>query len=126
MIKLNRTTNKIFKFIHKHPVGINLQHLYAEFPNKTAVYESYKFLVDNKLITQRDGHIELTLDGYDYYYNIRKAHLINIASKFVIPIIIAILSSIITAKFISSTEECKCDVTCNYTDNYNDDNINNW
>lgn len=120
---MNRSTKKIFKFIYNNPSGMSLSVLYKEFPNHTIVTECYKSLIKQELIANHNGSIELTSDGYDYYHNLWKNRIINILTKFIIPILIAILSSVITARFISSTEECKCNVTCNYTNDYNDDNI---
>jgi len=116
---LNRTTYKIFKFIYKNPVGISLKVLYQVFPNKTAVDESCLILEDNNLVKNRDNFIELTTSGYDYYYEKRKNFILNIFRILINPILIAVVSSLITAKIISTTD-CNCDVTCNYPN----DNLN--
>ena len=63
---MNRTTTKIFKFIHKTGIS-SLSILYKEFPNKNVVDESFKLLLNDKLITNRNGFIELTVDGYDIF-----------------------------------------------------------
>lgn len=114
---MDRTTNKIFKFIHRNPVGLSLNTLYTNFPNRTAVDESYKILTQKKLIDNRNGSIELTVVGYDYYYNQRKTLILKLLKTLISPIIIAVISSIITAKLVSSPNDCNCDVTCNYPNN---------
>lgn len=118
---MNRTTNKIFKFIHKSGIS-SLSILYKEFPNKHVVDESYNLLIKDKLIINRNGTIELTVDGYDYYYKKRKEFILKIFKTLISPIVVAVITSLITAKLVSSANNCHCDVTCNYTD---DNDINN-
>lgn len=118
---MDRTTKEIFKFIYNHPVGYNLNHLYDIFPNSSAVNESYSILQKEKLITFRDGYITLTLKGYDFYYNRRKEILFKILKTLISPIVVAVIASLITAKVVSPTNNCRCDVTCDYT-NSNDIN----
>lgn len=117
---MNRTTNKIFKFIHKNGVS-SLSILYKEFPNKNVVDESYNLLIKDKLIISRNGSIELTVDGYDYYYKKHKELILKIFKILISPIVVAVIASLITAKVVSPNNKCNCDVTCNYT---NDNDIN--
>ncbi len=114
---MNRTTNQIFKFIHKHPVGLNKRILETQFANKTALDESILLLIQNNLIAYRNGFIELTVTGYDYYYNRNKERLFKILKLFISPIIVGIVTSIVTAKLVSSSNNCNCNVTCDYPNN---------
>ena len=116
---MNRTTKAIFKFLYKHPTGISLRILYNKFPNKTAVDQSYQILIEKKLIVNRNGLIELTVDGYDYYYNIRKNLFLNIFKTAVIPLLITIISSYITAKIIKGENTTNNYYICE--ENYNVD-----
>lgn len=114
---MDRTTNEIFKFIHKIPVGMSLAVLYKEFPNKTAVDESYKILISQGLIVNRDGNIELTVTGYDYYYNRNKECFLKILKTLISPIVVGVITSIVTARLVSLPNDCNCNVTCDYPNN---------
>lgn len=120
---MNRTTKKIFKFIYDNPSGMCLSVLYKEFSNHAVVYECCKILIKNKLIVNRNGSIELTSDGYDYYYNCRKELLLKILKTLISPIVVAVVASLITAKIVSPTNDCRCDVTCDYTNSNNIDDV---
>ena len=121
---MDRTTKKIFKYIYHHPAGLNLKHLCNIFPNSSAVNESYAVLEKEKLITFRDGYITLTVKGYDFYYNRRKDLLLKIFKTLISPIAVAVIASLITAKVVSPTNNCRCDVTCDYTNSNNVDDVN--
>lgn len=120
MLILNRTTNEIFKFIHKTGVS-SLSILYNEFPNKNVVDESYNLLINDKLIVNRDGSIELTVDGYDYFYNQRKRFFMNILKIIIVPIIIAVISTLLT-NLITISNNNGCNRTCNCGQNTSMDN----
>lgn len=114
---MDRITKKIFKFIYNHPVGLNINHLCNIFPNSSAVNESYSILEKEKLITFRDGYIALTVKGYDFYYNRRKELLLKILKILISPIVVGVVTAIVTAKLVSLPDNCNCEVTCNYPDN---------
>lgn len=117
---MNRTTHKIFKFIYKNPVGISTKTLYNVFPNKTIVDEICSNLIEDKFFIKNGEFIELTARGYDYYYEKRKNFILNIFRILINPILVAVISSFITARIVSSNNNCNCDITCNYSN----DNLN--
>ena len=117
---MNRTTTKIFKFIHKTGIS-SLPILYKEFPNKNVVDESFKLLLNDKLITNRNGFIELTVDGYDYFFNQRKQFFMNILKIIIVPITLAVISALIT-NLISTSNNKSCNCTCQCCQNTSMDN----
>lgn len=98
---MNRTTNQIFKKIYKYGV-IGYDSFESTIPNKTAFKQSIDILIQEKLIDIRDNYIELTVDGYDYYFNKRKSFFINLLKIIIVPLLITVISSYITAKIIKS------------------------
>lgn len=116
---LDRTTNKLLKYIHKYPKNQSIDNLRKNFPIKstTAFYESYKTLLDEQLIANYEGSIQLTVKGQDFYYNFWKRKLITFFTIFVIPITIAVISALFTAQLISNSNECNCIITCDKSQN---------
>ncbi len=107
---MNRTTYKIFKFIYKNQTS-SLHDLYKVFSNKAIVDESYDILKKEKLITNHNGTIQLTITGCDYFFYKRKRFFMNILKIIIVPVTIAVISTLIT-NLITTSNDKICDCAC--------------
>lgn len=112
---LDRTTKKFFKYIYKNPKNQSVSNLKKHFPveSTTAFYESYKLLLQEQLIANYEGSIQLTIKGKDYYHDLWINRFKWLLSLIVIPILV----SYITTKLTVNDDQCSND-TYNY---YNSD-----
>lgn len=113
---LDRNTRKVFKYIYKTRKNLSISSLRKQFSNFPSLIESYQLLIDEKLIINRNGSIELTNKGNDYYHE----KFINTIKFLILSIIVPIVVAYITTLFASNNNQC-----CNETNNNRNTNTSN-
>ncbi len=114
----NRMTRKIFKYIYKNPNNQSIAKVKEHFKfSNIDIFSCCEELSECDLIFIYDTSIVLTPTGKDYYYNRHKKLLLNLFKLFITSIVIPIIVSYITTRFITSDQK-SCDKANNDSYNY--------
>lgn len=112
---MDRYSRKVFKYIFKNNKNVTLDILKDNFSNMPSVIESYLTLIDEKLIINRKGSIELTNKGKDYYHD----KVLKIIKLLITSIIIPIIVAYLTTLFTSNNNQSSNDTNNNWNNKIN-------
>ena len=115
---MNSLTYKILKYIYKNPENQSINNLRNKFNNTDflIVMDSYKYLIDNKFIANRNGSIKLLPNGIDYCKSVKKKFFKWLFTSVAIPIFVGVTATIIT-NLLTTSNDNSCNYTCDCTQN---------